>query len=121
MVLDSNILIGYLNGDRTLIRQVDAWRQQGQFLIISTVTLTEVLSLATLSVIKLRQYEQYLRTFQIVSPDAAIAEEAARLRRKYPISITDALIGATALLWQVPLVTRDADFERIRELELIWP
>lgn len=121
MVLDSNILIGYLNGDRTLIRQVDTWRQQGQSLIISTITLTEVLSLATLSASKLGRYGKYLRTFQVVSPDAAIAEEAARLRRKYLISVTDALIGATALLWQVPLVTRDQDFERIDELELIWP
>lgn len=121
MVLDRNILIGYLNGDPLLVRQLDAWRSSGPLLIISSITITEVLSLATLTPSRVRQYGQFLRTFQVMPPSEAIAEEAARLRRTYTLSVTDSLIAATALDLDVPLITRDAEFIRVRELSLVTP
>ncbi|MBK9237012.1 MAG: PIN domain-containing protein [Rhodoferax sp.] len=57
---------------------------------------------------------------QLVSVNAAVADEAARIRRETGLKLPDALIAATALLQAAKLVTANArDFGRVPGLELI--
>lgn len=42
-------------------------------------------------------------------------DEAIRLRKTYRLKIPDAIVAATALTQQLPLLTADTDFERIKD------
>ena len=42
------------------------------------------------------------------------------LKQKYRLKLPDAIIAATAIVNQIPLITTDADFKSIKELELIF-
>jgi predicted nucleic acid-binding protein len=41
------------------------------------------------------------------------------LKRKYHIKLPDAVIAATCLVFDIPLVTADKGFSKISELDLI--
>lgn len=119
VTIDSNILIDYLNGNPSLVERLNRWRTERRNLVISTMTITEVLSLRLLSASQISDYRRFLHTFVTVPVDERIADVAAGLRRQYRLSIGDAVIAATALSLSTPLVTNDQDFHKVRELEIV--
>lgn len=119
MTLDTNILIAYLNGETSVVQEVSRWKQEGRALFISSVTTAELLSLPTLSPDESETVLMFLRGFISTPFDDTLAETVAVLRRKYQIRIPDAAIAATALARGVPLVTRDRQFRKIKELHVI--
>jgi predicted nucleic acid-binding protein len=48
-----------------------------------------------------------------------IKQRTIALRRGYKIKLPDAIIAATSLVYNVPLITFDKGFSKIRELDLI--
>jgi len=42
------------------------------------------------------------------------------IRNKYKIKIPDAIIAATAIEFNIPLLTSDQGFEKVKELDLIY-
>jgi len=107
MILDTNILIGYLVGDIVIIKALTQWRESGAPLFISSISITETLSLSVLTTIEIRTIKTFLEDFIVIFPDANITSDAAELRRTYKISLPDAYIIASALNHRIPLVTRD--------------
>ncbi|MBI3290848.1 hypothetical protein HYZ76_01040 [Candidatus Falkowbacteria bacterium] len=49
MIIDTNIIILYLNGDKKVINGLTEWKRQGRALFISSITVAEVLSLPNLT------------------------------------------------------------------------
>jgi predicted nucleic acid-binding protein len=117
--LDTNILIAFLNGDSHVIHGLTAWRREGHTLCVSSISVAEVLSFATLAPEDLHTAKQFLETFVSIPLDNPLAEMAAILRRMYRLGLPDAAIAATAIRYHLPLVTRDKDFQKIRELTLL--
>jgi len=107
MILDSNILIGYLNGDKDIIATLQAWRESGAVLFISSVSAIEALSLSSLAPADVATTENFLSDFIVVPVDMQIVRTAGALRRAYRLSVPDATIIATAAVNNLPLVTRD--------------
>lgn len=65
------------------------------------------------------QFLKRWKKFDVTNP---IAVKAGDLRRLYNITITDAIIAATALVNDAELLTRDIDdFKQIRELKVKSP
>lgn len=61
-----------------------------------------------------------MASFAQLSVDAATADEAARIRRECNLKLPDALIAATAILHNVPVVTANPrDFERVGQLQVV--
>jgi predicted nucleic acid-binding protein len=54
--------------------------------------------------------------FDLLSPIKQIVKE---IKRKYKIKLPDAIIAATAIYLDIPLVTFDDDFKNIEELKLV--
>lgn len=119
MILDSNILIAYLNGDDQVREALSDWKRTGRSLFISSLSITEVLAYPPLSPRETEDAKLFLNEFIPVSFDSSLAETAAFLRRLYGIATPDAAIAATALTRGVPLVTRDRQFRKVKELILV--
>lgn len=48
-----------------------------------------------------------------------IKERTILLRRQYIIKLPDAIIAATSMVYEIPLVTADKGFSKIEQLDLI--
>jgi len=107
ILLDSNIVIGYLNGDEKIIATLDELKEGREGVCISSITVAEALSLSSITDEKLQTIEQFLNGFIVIHPDMDIARIAAKLRRKNQIDLPDAFIAATAQVHDIPLATRD--------------
>ena len=119
MVLDSNICITYLNGDDTVIGALPQWKEQNTALLVSSIAITEVLSYPALASDEIADAKSFLSGFISIPFDDALAEVAALVRRMYRVELPDAAIAATALNRNLPLVTRDRQFKKIKELAVI--
>jgi len=119
MVIDTNILIAYLKGDADVVAFLSSWRKEGRALFVSSIIRAEVLALPSLSGTELNHIKDFLDEFIPVPFDDVLAEKAAALKRLYAMELPDCLIAATALERRVPLVTRDKQFRKIKELEVI--
>lgn len=115
LVFDSSTLILFLN-DALPIEAVDllaAHVETGQVLI-SAIVRAEVLAWRHHSASSLEAAEALLDVCQLVPVNAAVADEAARIRRETGLKLPDALIAATALLQSAELVTANGrDFRRV--------
>jgi len=120
VTLDTNILIAHLNGEAAVIEAIVAWKRAGRQLFISSISTAEILALETLTSNETDRIRNFLvENFLSVPFDDDIAEQAAMLRRSYRIELPDAAIAATALDYDVPLVTRDRQFRKIPGLTIV--
>jgi hypothetical protein len=119
VTLDSNILIAYLEGERRVIDILTGWKREGRVLLISAISVAEVLALPALDFETLAKIRLFLRGFVSVPFDEELAVTAGGLARRYRLKLADAAIAATALTRHVPLVTRDQHFQRVREIVVI--
>lgn len=55
----------------------------------------------------------------LIEWNSKIKEETILLKRKYNLKLPDAIIAATALVYEIPLVTADKGFSKIKELDLV--
>ena len=87
---------------------------------ISVVTRAEVLAWPGHTPVSMAQAIEGMASFEQLSVDVSIADEAARIRRECNIKLPDALIAATAKLRGLPVITANArDFERVPQLRVI--
>ncbi|MEK6899194.1 MAG: PIN domain-containing protein [Nanoarchaeota archaeon] len=65
---------------------------------------------------------QFLKRWKKIDVTNPIAMMAGDLRRTYEITLSDAIIAATAIIYNMELLTRDiSDFKGIKELKIRAP
>jgi predicted nucleic acid-binding protein len=52
--------------------------------------------------------------------NSQIKQKVISLKQSYKIKLPDAIIAATAIVYNLPFITSDADFKKIKELQLIF-
>lgn len=119
MVIDTNILIAYLNAEAKAVITLSNWKQDDRALFISSISFAEVIALSSLTDLEIQKVKNFLRNFIAIPLDNTVAEAAGLLRRRYRLEIPDAVIAATALLRDAPLVTRDKKFRKIKEITVL--
>ena len=119
MILDTNILIAYLNGEAAVTEALFKWKQEGRALFISPISHAEVLSLPTLTPSDVGRARAFLKEFISIPFTEDLAEDAALLRRIYRLTLPDAAIAVSALRNQIPLITRDCQFRKISEISTL--
>lgn len=107
---------------RTVIEET---RHSGQGLAISGITLLEIAQIESKGRIKLNSsLETFLSEvearFVILPITGRVCVRAMRFPASYPKDPADRIIGATALVEGVPLVTADDDIRRSKALRTIW-
>ena len=87
---------------------------------ISVITEIELLGAFSISKIQKNQIVNLIQDCFIIEMDFKIKQKCIDLRQKYKLKIPDAIIAATAIIYQIPLITSDGDFEKIKEIDLIF-
>ncbi len=121
MTIDTNIIIAYLAGEKTIIDFLTNWRKRGGFLYIPTIVEAELLSFSRWSDEEVREAQVFIEENFISIPfHRDISRLAAKLRRMTSIKLPDAAIAASALFTKTPLLTRNQrDFKTVKGLQLI--
>lgn len=114
LLVDTNVLVYHLGG------RADATRAlQGVEVHISFITEIELQSKATLTEKDLANIQGALGNYRISDISPAIKQLAALLRRRHGLKLADAIIAATALHLDLPILTADGGFERVKnEMEV---
>lgn len=121
-LIDSNTVIDYLNGklpfdgNRFVNSIVDSGPQ------ISVITKMEVLGFNTQNNDAYKIMVDFINDNIVFSLDDKIVEKTIELRKKYKIKLPDAIIAATAIIYNLTIVSRNLDdFKNIAEIKTINP
>jgi predicted nucleic acid-binding protein len=85
---------------------------------VSVITELELLSFKGLDSNSEMELKQSLKSCFIVDLEVPIRQIAIDLRKQYNLKLPDALIAATAMHLQLPLISADNDFGKIEHLML---
>ncbi|MBK5283999.1 MAG: type II toxin-antitoxin system VapC family toxin [Bacteroidia bacterium] len=116
IVVDTNVLI-YLSEGKGNAN----FYLEGNLVYVSVISEMELLGHHRISQKEISFYEKLLGECSIVELLRPIKEEAIRLRQSTQIKLPDAIIAATSLYLNAPLVTFDKGFSRIKNLDVIIP
>lgn len=115
LLLDTNIILYFLNGDKTLIPLLEE-----RNLFVSIITEIELLGYSGFSDNELKQTEEFLEICTIINLDSDIKRRAISFRRNQKLKLPDAVILATANCLNIPLITADSDFKKVKEANIIF-
>lgn len=119
LILDTNPLIYYFQGEKEIIKKLDSWRGTGQRFGISIITKIELLSYPKITLEEIEKINNLLKEFRIFNVDETVASKAAEIRRKYKILLADAIIAATTFFTKSTLITRNIKhFRKIKEIKV---
>ena len=118
-LIDSNVIVDFfddtlpVNG-KDLLNNIDP--------IISIVTFIEIFSKKSLSAQEINKLNEFSEFATIYDVDRNIALITIDLRTQCNIKLPDAIIAATAVFYELILITRNvSDFNKIRRLEVLNP
>jgi PIN domain nuclease of toxin-antitoxin system len=129
ILLDTHALLWVAAGDERLSRTaqtaINEAREQNIGLAISDVTLMEIARLWYRKRIDfpvgLESFlEEVERRFRVFPITRNIAMQAFELPENYPNDPVDRIIGATAMIEDMPLITADKDIRKSRAVPTIW-
>lgn len=118
MLLDTNIII-YLAqpGGEKLEAQVSAMSPAA-----SLVSRVESLGFHRITAEERGRLDKLFSWVEVLPVNDAVADGAILLRQSRNMKLGDALIAATALLYELPLMTRNVDdFKHVAGLKLVNP
>jgi predicted nucleic acid-binding protein len=101
-LLDSNILIDYLNG----VHEAANVLAESEATCISRVSWIEVL-VGAADPEQMQALRAWLSRFRVVEVEESVAERAIDLRRRYRMRLPDALIWASAQVHGLILISRN--------------
>ena len=118
MLLDSNIIIYAAKPEHAFLRQLIAENAPA----VSAVSLVEVLGFHKLSDAERQHFEAFFAASTVLPLSGALITQAVKLRQIRKMSLGDSFVGATALVHNRTLVTRNTkDFAWVAGLRLLNP
>lgn len=121
VLFDTDVLI---DAGRKVVEAVTCLERAEQKVVLGISMITQMeLIVGCRNKTDLRIPERFLRRFEVVSVDDSISHTAVALLRRYRLNhsllIADALIAATALTIEAPLVTKNQrDYRFIKVLKV---
>jgi predicted nucleic acid-binding protein len=112
--VDTNIVLYFLRGDAAVVEMLT-----GRNLIISFITELEVLAYPTLSAEEDAALKGFLSFCNIIDINPEVKKIIVDLRKKYRLKLPDAMIAATAIYSNLPLITADKQFGKVSALNTI--
>jgi hypothetical protein len=113
-LVDTNFLIHLSEEDKIVIPFLD------DNISISYITELELLGVFSISKEQLKNAQNLINDCIVLEMNSQIKQKVISLKQSYKIKLPDAIIAATAIVYNLPFITSDADFKKIKELQLIF-
>ncbi|KIC91945.1 PIN domain-containing protein [Flavihumibacter sp. ZG627] len=114
ILVDTNIFLYLLKGNDTLEEML-----HGKNIYVSFITELELIGFKNITLKEQKQIEVMLGECVLLSLNGNIKEKYVEVRRKYHLKLADAIIAATAIASNIPLITSDKQFTTVKELKLV--
>jgi len=114
IVADTSLLVNFFNGVE-ISRKV----MRGQHIWLSCITEMELLSYHQLSADDEKLIRSFLHQCNVIELTGPVRELAIDIRKRSRLKIPDAIIAATSINLELPLLTMDSDFKNIEQLDVI--
>jgi predicted nucleic acid-binding protein len=113
-VLDTNIILFLLNGDSVIARIIGNKRPH-----ISFITEMELLSYNKLSTTYEARIKSFLSECDVVEMNPVIKATAIKIRKNHRMKLPDSIIAATGAFLNMPLLTADEEFNKLKSLQIL--
>jgi hypothetical protein len=114
-LLDTNAVLYLLNGDETLADFL--FEKQ---LYISIITEIELLSYKKITAKEQKQIQGFINELEILNINQAIKNTTIITKHNSKLKLPDAIIAATSIVYQIPLLSADRQFKTLDNLDLIF-
>lgn len=111
-IADTNFLIYLHEGNETLKPFLD------YNFGISFISEVELLGFKNITKIQEEELKNLINDCYLIEWNTKIKDQTIALRKKYLIKLPDAIIAATSIIFDIPLVTADKGFSQVEELDL---
>jgi len=115
LLLDTNIVLSLLGGDTTLSDFLF-----DKELYISFITEMELLSYKKITAKEQKAIKQFIKELLIIDINDAIKTKAITLRKTSNIKLPDAIIEASSLWLNIPLITADKQLSKVKGVKIIY-
>jgi predicted nucleic acid-binding protein len=112
-LVDTNVLLYVIAGNKAVLEYIN------ERFFISEIKEIELLGNKGITDLQLKYRTKIIDNCTIVSLSEYIKRLTIQLKQNYLLKIPDAIIAATAIYLNLPLLTADKDFKKIKELDLI--
>lgn len=117
--MDTNAVVDFFNGK---LPAKGKYLMAAQQPAISVITHIELLSNKNIPPAEWAQMQNFISSAFIYALESQIVQQTIALRQQHKIKTPDAIIAATALTYNLKLITRNiADFKNISKLTVINP
>jgi toxin FitB len=121
-LIDTNVIIYYLNDEIPANHESALLEIFQNSFNISTITHIEVLGWHLLDDDKRAEAEEFMENANTLFVDEVIQKKTIELKKRKRMKTPDAIIGATAIVYDLTLVTRnEIDFKHIKEISIYNP
>ena len=114
-------MIAYFAAEEKVLALVDSLRSNGIYLYISIVAETELISFEGWTVPQRNLVKQFLKENIVSIPYTRdLIETTSQIRMNSKLKLPDAIIAATSVRFEMPLLTRDLkDFKKVKDLKVL--
>ena len=114
ILTDTNPLIYLLDGNTEIARILD-----GKIVWLSVISELELFGKKGLSTQDIQQINALVRSCYIAEINPDIKKITKDLLQSYPVKLPDAIIAATSIYLDLPLITSDKSFHKLPDLKLV--
>ena len=114
ILLDTNIIIYTLKEDPIVSHFIN-----GKKAVISFVTEIELLGWKNITSQNKAAIQMFLNDCMFIEYSSRIKQTTIELKSKYGLKLADAFIAASAIEFDIPLISADKIFSKINELDFI--
>lgn len=119
ILFDTNILLAHFKGEEAVTKHITEKQLTGEVLCVSSISRTEMLALERMDENEVQEVMRFLTLYTSILFDDRLANEAGYIRREYGLKFQDAGIAATASVFGIPLLTRDKQMKKVKEVVVI--
>jgi predicted nucleic acid-binding protein len=115
VLLDTNIVLYFMNGEETLIPLLEE-----KNIFLSFISQLELLGSKNIDPGDVQKIKNFVEECTVIDITPGIKEITIQIRRNYSLKLPDSIILATSLWLNMPLVSADKDFKKADIADLIF-